>query len=507
MLPVFQMLKEYSKTYGTRPVLKDDYEQVTYIEFHERVANCVQYFREIGLKKADRIGILFESSVDFVVAIYAALSLHIIYVPLSIKDPKARVVDLIRDSEQKVVITREEFISNFEQEEFDNTSFLSVEKGKLGLQQTSLFRNTYTSLPAEDPNAIAYIIYTSGSTGKPKGVAIRHESLNNFIKETIDIFGFNTSTKSLGSSPFHFDGSLGSVMCTIFAGGTLVIVNGNLLLPRTFINLLINENITHISGVPSYLQILLDHIDEEAAKRIMLKTIGIGGEECPVKFVKRLKGLFPSIRIFNRYGPTETTVVVSSCEVTEEVLLYNTKMPIGIPQRNVSFYAFNEKEQPITTGETGELLIGGIQVMDGYWNDRELTGKVLNSDNPLGIELYRTGDIITLNEQGLYVYVDRSDNMIKKYGNRIYLSEIEEAINLLECVKNSVCKFRTSEGGKAIIAYIEFDSEVEQDQVNSMLQNKIPKYMLPDSIVKVDKFPLLSSGKIDRKQIDTWMLE
>ena len=296
-------------------------------------------------------------------------------------------------------------------------------------------------VPARDERRSAYCIYTSGTTGRPKGVVIRHDAFACAVLAAARAMELHADTRSLCVSPFHFDGSFGALFPTPIMGGSLVIPHHeSLLLPRMFFKTVSEERITNTSCSPSYLRLLLASRLLAGLASSTLKTMALGGEACSAADLEALWSAAPDLRVFNRYGPTETTIVVTTFEVTPEMLRRGPLVPVGQPHPGVVFRLLGSDgelvEQP---GEIGELYIGGTQLMEGYWRDPDLTATVMRTDVVPGETLYRTGDLMYRDEWGDYVYVDRADRVVKRHAVRISLAEIAHALRRLPGLSAAVC--------------------------------------------------------------------
>ena len=436
-----------------------------------------------------------DNSIDFIVSIYAIINIGAIFVPLPYNAPDERIKIILDDCEAKIVLTVTD-----QKIEFANNNILNICKltyrkkmlvdGKTEIRNRDIARNK---------TDIIYICYTSGSTGTPKGVAIREESMINYVLETIKTFSYNEQTVNLNISPFYFDGSFGGVFCTFFCGGELVIFDNVNINPKKLIEKIKKFGITHIGSTPGLFSILVSCMNDKNVSEMNLKTIGLGGEVCPIEYICKLKKLLPSVRLFNRYGPTETTVIVSGYEITNADIYHKNTIPIGKPIANTEFYLVDEEDLLIEEkNSVGELYISGVQVMECYWNDTELTRNVLRTDIIKNKIMYKTGDLIYMDDSGNYVFVGRNDEMIKRNGYRIYLKEIENAFENLEGVKECICMYVKN---KLIVWITTEYKAVSTDKLKEKLLKIIPAYMLPDKIVKLDKMPYTPIGKVDRKKI------
>lgn len=509
-------LYQSSLRYPEKTAIKDKNGTITYSELESKANTFGLFLQKLGIQKGDRVAVYLDNSIEFIISIFAILKNAGMFVPLPYKAPAERIFTIVNDCAPKFVVTTSHLIDilrNVNDNGYvehvvttDGTGAITADdvekKLPFSVHRWSDFITEETSYFNENDSAknLAYIIYTSGSTGKPKGVAIRHESLMNYTVSTIDSFGFTADTNNLCMSPFYFDGSLGSIFCTLLSGGCLTIYNPEIIVPRLFIKKLIEDRITHFGCTPGLFTTLVQNLTQEKAGLLSLKTVGLGGETCPKKYIKSLLEMVPNIRIFNRYGPTETTVIVSGYEITEKDVLDDKDVPIGKPLPNVYFYAFTPENKLIEPGETGELYVGGVQVMEGYWNDPELTSQVLRNDIIEGQTLYKTGDLVTCDAEGNYVFVARADDMVKRYGYRIYLSEIEKSLRELSCTEDcAVIPVKKNETTEIAAFVVVKDKAVDEYVIKKKLLDKIPQYMIPDMIRIIDEIPYTSIGKTDKK--------
>jgi acyl-CoA synthetase (AMP-forming)/AMP-acid ligase II len=314
--------------------------------------------------------------------------------------------------------------------------------------------------------------------------------------------GLDTTTRTLCVSPFHFDGSYGTAFPTLFAGGSLVIPRREqMLFIRPFYRALLEEGITHTGFTLTYLRLLLSSPLSTNLSRSNLRTIGVGGEECLAKDVAMLWDLLPTLRVFNRYGPTETTIQVTTYEILREDVNSGI-VPIGLPHPHVNFHIVAEDGTVIRgPDEVGELYIGGKQLMRGYWGDEELTSRVLRDDVVRGSTVYRTGDLVYRDPEGRYVYVDRTDSLVKRNGVRVSLREIVRVLRGVDGVSDAACVAVDKHGHLAIAAFVVAPPDVTVSHVLKAAHDELPTGMVPDEVHLRASFPYNSSGKLDGRQL------
>ncbi|MDR2044199.1 MAG: amino acid adenylation domain-containing protein [Clostridium sp.] len=488
-------LKNSAGKYPNKIYVRDNKTTITYKDMEDRANSLALMLNSMGISPSDRIALYFENSTVMILSIWGILKNASIFVPLPYDAPATRLQAIVNNCSPAMIVTTRE-----NEETIENICSLRI----IYVEDYALFdlsQNTYPRYPyycqCHDTKDHAYIIYTSGSTGEPKGVMIRHESLMNYTETTVDDFSFNEETKSLCLSPLYFDGALGSIFYIAKTGGTLLLHDISLTFPRIVLRSIIQNEITHIGCTPSLFVALIEYIRKNSYHDLKLKTVGLGGDVVPKSSIRELKACYPTIRIFNRYGPTETTIIVSGYEINESDLENEDDIPIGLPNNNSTFYVLDDEFEEVGVKEVGELYIGGIQVMTGYWNDPKLTSEKIFENLIDNERIYRTGDYVYKNSGGLYVYVSRTQDYVKRHGYRIYLSEIEKILNRNRTVKESAIIYQDD----ILIAFVSANDEYDENCLNEELKNCLPTYMIPNHIVILQEMPHTTVGKIDKQYL------
>ena len=441
------------------------------------------------------MALLLPNSASFLVVALACLWTGAVFVPLSPEDPANRVHGLIENCEPRLLV-----VPGHHQ---PAPLHLPPEVGKLAVDIEMILGSAGSVPPmARGPQRDAYMIYTSGTTGEPKGVRIPERALRSAAVAIREEIGLTETTRALCVSSFHFDGSYGTVFPTLVAGGSLVIPNrAELLFLRRFFSSVLEEKITHTGFSPSYLRLLLSSPQFSRLKASDLKTLGLGGEECDAGDVARVWEVLPELRVFNRYGPTETAVEATTYEISSADVA-SGRLPIGEPHAGLRFYLVGEGGELLGSPyETGELYIGGDQLMRGYWADDNLTAQVMRDDIVPGETLYKTGDLMWRDDLGRYFYAGRADDIVKRSGVRISLSEIAHALRRVDNVSAAACLLTDQDGRAAITAYVEAPQVITPQALFAAVSALLPTSMLPDEIFVVPSLPLTSSGKVDRNRL------
>ncbi|WP_378186683.1 amino acid adenylation domain-containing protein [Aquimarina sp. W85] len=461
------------------PAVSFEGSTMSYKELDEHSNQLANYLaKKYKVKKNDLVGVQLDRNREMLIGILGILKVGGAYVPMGMQYPKERVRYIQEDSGYKVCIN-ESFLAEFK----------SVQKG---LSKKALTIRV-------DGSDLAYGIYTSGSTGNPKGVVNAHAGLYNRLLWMRDDLKINQKDVILQKTPYTFDVSVWELLMPSITGCHLVFAKPEGHKDPGYLQQIIKDSqVSIIHFVPSMLRVFLDNIKPENCGT--LRHVICSGEVLPSSTVEEFKEKLPWARIHNLYGPTEAGIDVTSIDLTD-IDTVKEGVSIGKPVANTKIYIVDKhlSQQPI--GVPGELLIEGIQVAQGYLNSPDLNEeKFIPSPFTEGERIYRTGDLARWLPNGEIVYIGRLDNQVKIRGNRIELGEIEVRIQSFKHVDNAAVVIRESENGnKFLVAYVIAKKTYTEDSMRNYLTTHLPDYMVPSPILIIEKFPLTSNGKVDRK--------
>lgn len=364
---------------------------------------------------------------------------------------------------------------------------------------TNLLKSVRESVIDTDP---LYINFTSGSTGTPKGIVVSHRSVIDFIDYFCETFSFSSNDVFANQAPFDFDVSVKDIYSALKCSATLVVVPRRLFsAPVELIDFLCEKKVTVMVWAVSALCLLstfhaLDYKTPETVEKILFS-----GEVMPLKALKNFKAHLPNAMYVNLYGPTEIT-----CNCTYHILEnerdYSNGIPIGKPFLNEDVFLLDNENKKISTPDTpGEICVRGTALALGYYSNEEQNGRhfVQNPLNPYYPEtIYRTGDLGKFNDDGEFFFCGRKDFQIKYMGHRIELEEIERAMGAIDGVERCCCLF--DEKKSRLKGF--YIGSIEKDELHLEMKNKLPAFMIPGIIRRVEDMPLTKNGKIDRKKLE-----
>ena len=496
MKNVLEFLESSAASVGEKIAVKDTYSAFTY---HQLLESSKSIGTALAQKSAagKPIAVLMEKSCETLAAFFGIAYAGCCYTLLNPALPATRLNSIREVLQAQLVITDSEHLSLAKELFSDESSLLDITALLAQEPDEALLAGIRAGATDTDP---LYINFTSGSTGVPKGVIINHRSVLDFIPVFTKTFGIDSSDILANQAPFDFDVSVKDIYSAISTGATLVLVPKQLFsAPTELLDYLCENDITVMVWAVSALCLIstfhaLDYKVPETVKKILFS-----GEVMPAKHLKQWMEKLPQTTFVNLYGPTEIT-----CNCTYHIVNReeeNEVLPIGKPFDNERVFLLDENNKLITdSGINGEICVAGTALSPGYFNAPEQTAKafVQNPLNPFYPEIiYRTGDLGHYDESGNIFFSGRKDFQIKHMGHRIELEEIERAIHGIDGIRRCCCIFDERKS-KLYGFYI---GEFERRELFQILKDKLPEFMIPGALRKVEELPLTKNGKIDRKQL------
>lgn len=486
LIQLQQFFERSVDNFANNNALVCDNKFFSYQELENQANQLANYMLSQGLTKNEVIGILLERSVDNYIAILATLKIGAAYVPIEVEYPDERINYIFSDMPFQAVLTSS---TQQARKGLNLPSEIVIDKVRDLISEQSTSRPVL-DLRANDAENLCYVIYTSGSTGKPKGVEITHRSICHYINVSSDIYKMTSEDKVYQGFSLAFDASLEEFWMAFANGAALIACTDKD--TRSGVGLmefLQQHQVSFFSTVPTLLSSL-------EGKLPHLRLLILGGEACTANLIKRWSR--PGLKIMNTYGPTEATVIATYSEC-----LPDKPVTIGKPLPGYEVLILNEDLQPVEDGKEGELCIGGRGLARGYVNQPDFTANkfVLNPhDNSQ--RLYRSGDLAMKTSSGDIQFLGRVDDQIKLRGFRIELNEIESVITEHAAINQAVVSLQELEQ-QVLVAYLIADKNTsfDLDQLKAFLHNRLPHYMIPSLFEQVEAFPLLASGKVNRKQL------
>lgn len=474
-----------------------------YHQLNQRANQLVARIKQMLGETPQPVAISLDRGFDLIVCLLAVLKSGSYYVPLPLSYPNNRKVQILRESGAVLWITASMEESHQIIEE-NNLSTIVLDKQQREVDSAQYSgENGTADVSGHD---LAYVIYTSGSTGKPKGVKLQHKNVLPRLLWLKEYFAFTKQDRVLQNTDFSFDVSVAEIFWPLISGACLVISDQQKSRDAKYLlSLIEKQQVTCSCMVPSLISSLLNVDDKKQLSGI--KQILSAGEPLPETLRKDFYHHLSAsdTRLYNFYGPTEAAIYASFEKVSPDL---EKKITIGRPLSNTSLLVLNEKMELLPNGVVGELYIGGAGVAVGYEGNKSLTRRQFVCDpfsRTKDQMLYRTGDRVKYDSDGLLNYIDRIDNQVKIRGFRVELGEIENILLKNPSITDiAVIDFKKDKVSTKLVVYLAVNDEShlqDSDVIEAskaLISAHLPNYMMPSLFVIVDTIPRLPSGKINR---------
>ncbi len=480
--------------------------KLSYLSLWQKSCSLSKYLIELGVTQGDRVCLLMDNSVEYVISYYGVLMAGCAAVGLNTSVKSRDLTNWINHSEASVLI------ANGHHPEFS----LLREKIDISIERIIVIGDTdgdgegmvrwvdiedtgdeliYPELSLNPDEALAAIIYTSGTTGHPKGVMLSHRNLYENTHSILTYLGLDEKDSILNVLPFYYSYGNSVLHIHIAVGATLYLEN-SMLYPQKVMAEMARQKVTGFSGVPSTFNLLLSRTNfkdfDLSSIRYMTQA---GGPMAPAS-ITRIKEELPWINFFVMYGQTEASARLS---YLPPAMLEEKSASIGIAIPGVELEVMNGEQQPAAVRETGEIYARGKNIMLGYWKDPEMTQSVIDYG------WLKTGDLAYRDEDEYLYIVGRSSEMIKSGAHRISPKDIEEVILELSGVEEvAVVGVKDEILGQVIKAFIVKSPGTELDKMKLMRHCKInlANFKIPKQIEFTDLIPRTTSGKVRRFMLE-----
>jgi amino acid adenylation domain-containing protein len=468
----------------------------SYQKLNQKANQLAHFLIENGVESGQFVGVYLERSEDLIISLLAILKTGAAYLPLDVSNPKERLEFILNDVQAKVILTQESLENELPNGVGKTVCLEHFIVQKDDFWTSNLEQNVESSRPA-------YIIYTSGSTGNPKGIVISNKTIAQHLLSMKTMLNFSEKDTVFSVISASFDPSVQDFFLPLISGAKIVLADQKTLKDGRLLAEKLNQSeATWMAATPPTWR--------------MLRLVGWNGKP-NLNIISTGEALSKELanellscgeNLWNFYGPTETTIYATAKKVAHSDLENNEIshwVSIGQSLPETPVYILDSNLQPLPPGTPGEVFIGGFRVANEYHQRPDLTATVF-LDNPFkkGTKFYRTGDLGYQSAGGDIFYINRKDNQVKLRGYRIELGEIEAKIRSIDGVNEAVVLLREDVAGdKKLVAYFKNDTDnlLTVSGLRKRLGLKLPTYMIPADFVEMEKFPLTSAGKINRRQL------
>lgn len=475
---------------------------------------------DIGTKRQDKVVIFMDNVPEAIVSLYGILKAGCVFVLLNGTLKAKKLAHIFRNSEATVLIT-DTSKAKVVAEAFDdsdvNGKIIWTGNSSAIPKKLLPFSRTWDSLFSEssgmDQNVrltktiansrrcidvdLAALIYTSGSTGEPKGVMSTHFNMISAARSIIQYLGNSEKDVVLTVLPLSFDYGLYQVIMAFMYGGTVVLEKSFLYIHKV-LERIAQEGVTGFPVVPTVLAMILNLRDIKKYNFASLRYITNTGAALPAEHIRKFREFFPEVKFFSMFGLTECKRV---CYLPPEEL-DKKPLSVGIPIPNCEVFVLDESGKEVEPGVTGELVVRGSNVMQGYWKDPELTAKYYRPGRYPGERLLYSGDDFRRDEEGYLYFLGRKDDMIKSRGERISPKEIENVLcQIPGVIEAAVIGVPDEIAGQSIKAFLVCDkgAKLTEKDILKHCSENLESFALPKHIEILEQLPKTPHGKIDKK--------
>lgn len=475
--------------------VRDETSELTYAQLADAAREQARLLRAAGVGPGDRVLVGVDRSVAEAVALLGVQWAGAAYVGVEQSAEDGQLAKIVARAKPAAALVGP--VPGEAATRFDGLGAVPVATWEPGWRPAA---DDGTAYAPEDPDRLAYVAFTSGSTGEPKGVAVPHRAVIRLVHEA-GYVRLGPGERMLRLSPLAFDASTLELWGALLTGATLEVHPAGLASPTELGAFLRERNVT-----VAWLTAGLFRLVEEFAPDSLagLRQLLTGGDVVPHEHTARALARHPGLVITNGYGPTENTTFTTthSVHAPEDV---DGPLPIGRPVPGTRVYVLDARRRLLPPGAVGELYAAGAGLADGYLGDERETARSFGEfSTDVPERLYRTGDVVRLDSRGRLCFLGRADDQVKLRGYRIELSAISDVLTSHPDVQDAVVHVTDGDStDKRLVAAVVPVAGARADTLalRTLLQERLPAYMVPALWAVVDRLPVTANGKVDRRAL------
>jgi acyl-CoA synthetase (AMP-forming)/AMP-acid ligase II len=461
-----------SKSTLNKLAIVTDTTEMSYSELYQRSLDVGLLLLKRGVKNGDRVVIMLDNDWKWIAAFFGTLLIGGIAVPISNLTRDEKLDYICKDCDAKYILRDSDFI-----------------------QLNTAFSDGIAKIKERAPHHEAVIIYTSGTTGESKGVIHSHKSVLFALDAIVDYLELDESDKLFSVLPLNFGYGLLQMLSAFKVGATLHLEKSFAYQSKIFNQM---KDATYFAGVPTMFSLIIAANEETSLSFPNIKTITNAAAALPVKYIPKLKSIFPNAKIFSMYGQTECFRTA----YLDPELIETKPESVGKAMKGTEIRLLDENLNPVAVGEPGMLYVSGLHVMMGYWNKLNLTKETLVEID--GKTFLKSGDLFKQDANGDLTYVSRDVDIIKIAGKKVSAMEITNIIHKIPEIEDVFVTGVPDEIlGERIIAVVSAKNgkPIYSNQVRKFCLRYLEPYMVPQHVFILDKFPRTENGKFSKSLI------
>jgi long-chain acyl-CoA synthetase len=506
-----QALRRAVRFFPNRTATIFESQRRTYRELGERVASLASALQALGVKRGERVAIYLLNSPEFLEVCYACFEIGAVVVPLNTRLAADELVFILNDAECAAFITDDSLLplaASFKPRLQGIRNFVAIESDDGFDDYESLIAEHSGKRPAslsiEDASeeGLVGLFYTSGTTGLPKGVMLNHRNLWMNAMHTLAMRTPEPGAIFLHSAPMFHLATFPAVINNTVTGCAHAILKKFDI--KMLMEIVERDRVTSTVLVPTMINFLISHPDFDKHDLGSLKRITYGASPMPMALLKRAMEALPGVEFFQGYGQTESSPLLTTLMPEDHVTEGDERVTrrlasCGRPVIGVEVEVVDERGAPVSTGEVGEVVARGPNVMMGYWKRPEETAAALRGG------WLHTGDMAMVDEDGYIYLVDRKKDMIISGGENVYSTEVENVIHTHPAVREAaVIGVPDEKWGEAVKAIVTLKpgATLTDRELIEYCAARLADYKTPKSVeIREGELPKSGTGKILKKEL------
>lgn len=502
-------LKNHAQNCGEKTALVTGQHRLAYADFDLQSEALARNLLLHNVKRGDRVVIFMDNCWQATVSVFAVLKAGAVFTLVNPSTKGDKLSYILNDCTPSALLTLAKLLPVIDEAEaLANIPVVFAVQGIAGAKKSRSLRQTISFedslVPQGDGVAVdnhgididlAMLIYTSGSTGRPKGVMMTHRNIEAAAHALTGLLDNSADDIILSVLPLSFNYGLYQLLMAVKLGATLVLEK-SFAFPHAVFETMRAEKVTGFPIVPTMSALMMQMRDLAPGFLPDLRYITNTAAQLPVPHIAFLQKLLPTTQIYSMYGMTEC----KRCTWLPPHMITQKPDSVGIALPNSEVYLVDEHGAPVAIGETGEMVIRGPHVMQGYWNNPPASEAVLKTGRNPWEKVLHTGDLLRMDTDGYYYFIGRKDDIIKSRGEKVPPKEVETVLYSHPAIREAVVAgVPDAMLGQAITAMvIAADDTLSDKEIIRFCRQHLEDFMVPVFVSIVDELPRTDTGKVSR---------